>query len=215
MSDASLYECSPRFIKMRDERYGLNRELGFSLSLPVVKITSLFDLKEKVLDGVYEVFSEKDEQLLERMTYYQGKKQGKHVLFFSSGGLAAERWYVDDCLWGRAFDYFPEGTVRAEYGYKQGRQHGLIRMWRPDGTLQMKGNYCDGALDGTFELLDEEERPTRIVHFSEGKRSGPDSGFSEDGYLLFLDMWKRGVRQPDGFIDYIERFVESEILRSK
>ena len=156
--------------------------------------------------------TDKDNLLVERWMCHEGMKQGCFQCFFPSGILAAERWYVDDCLWGRALDYFPEGSLKAQYGYKNGQLHGAWRVWRQDGSLQIKGMYVDGLPHGSFELRDKEGAFQRQTHFERGRRNGADAGFSEDGYLLFLDMWDQGLRQKNGFIDCIERYLKSEIV---
>lgn len=208
-SSNPVYESSPFGVRIQDAQYELMSEKPFSKELP------LFQISEKevstIQNGICELHDLKDGALIARWMVYEGKKQGVCTYFFPAGQVSAECWYVDDLLWGKALEYFPEGMAKASYGYHKGMLHGPFRTWSREGTLQLKGKYVDGLPHGVFEQLDREGQWRRCTHFSNGRRHGADSGFSEDGYLLFLDMWKDGVRQNSGFVDCVQRYLEAEI----
>lgn len=159
----------------------------------------------RIVDPTYEL------DVVREGTLESTPRQGCFQLCFPSGTVATERWYVDGLLWGRAVDFFLIGAPKTEFGYKKGLLHGPFRSYLPNGKLLALGAYCDGVAHGQFVLCERGEI-VRSVWFDRGKRSGGDAGFTEDGYLLFLDMWQKGKKLETGFIDCIERYLEAEIV---
>lgn len=200
---AALYEYFPDRLCLKDALYDLDRTDVFTPSLSVCEFLEHGSMK----DCIVERYVSCQKVLLERYGLYGGRKHGRFELFFPSGVTASERWYVDDMLWGRALDYYSEGNVRIDFGYKKGCLHGPFRLLREDGSLSVKGSFCEGLAHGMIELFTKDGLLIRSTSFVNGRRCGADAGLSDDGYLLFLDSWVGGQKRPTTFCDCIERYV--------
>lgn len=59
---------------------------------------------------------------------------------------------------GKRFDFFDDGTVKAEGSMKDGQLHGAWRWYRRDGTLMRTGRFTQGRQTGTWETWDSDGR---------------------------------------------------------
>lgn len=203
---AGDYLFSQELLRMCDPFLQLNYTRAFDPPLPLLRRES----REKAgreESGLVERYSAKSGRVLEQYAQVEGKRQGRCLLFFPSGQVASERWYKDDIVWGRAIDYFQNGTIQSRFGYKNGRLHGPFSTWHESGNPLVEGFYDEGMPDGTFAVKNGEGLVRRSTHFTKGKRDGSDAGFSDDGYLLFLDTWVMGERKKSPFKDYIEQYL--------
>ena len=136
-----------------------------------------------------------DGTIVFKTTHKNGMLHGPSYGFFSSGGCATERWCFQGLCHGRALDFDPSGMTLSQRGYVHGRLMGPYRRWYPNGTLQLSGAFVDGLPEGLFELYHDDGGIIRTTKFTHGRRDGADIGWTEDGYLLFCEMWKAGDRQ--------------------
>jgi antitoxin component YwqK of YwqJK toxin-antitoxin module len=44
--------------------------------------------------------------------------------------------------------YHPNGQLRSEYLYVDGKRHGIMKWWYQDGQLESEHPYVDGKLHG-------------------------------------------------------------------
>jgi antitoxin component YwqK of YwqJK toxin-antitoxin module len=204
-SKETLYEFSQEQFSLKDELFERDYSVSFSPILPLVKQRK--GSIKKVETGFIEIYTSKHEVLLEQYALICGKKQGRFLLFFSTGQVASERWYIEDVLWGKAIDYFPNGKKKVSFGYKDGKLHGPFLMWNELGVSLLQGYYKAGIAEGAFQVKNGEGLLIRTAHFKNGKRDGIDAGFADDGCLLFLDKWAMGEKKKSSFNDILERYL--------
>ena len=59
---------------------------------------------------------------------------------------------------GKRFDYYGDGTVKAEGSVKDGQLHGKWKWYRQDGTLLRTGQFRAGEPTGVWETWDRDGR---------------------------------------------------------
>lgn len=127
---------------------------------------------------------------------------GPSRAYFANGTLASERWFYQGKAHGQSLEYSISGSLLSRKGYVQGRLEGKYLLWHSSGKLQLSGFFHNGLPDGLFELFHTDGLPLRTVTFTGGHRNGLDTGWTEEGYLLFCELWAEGDRQrnilPDG-----------------
>ena len=195
----TMYHFSSDRFQIEDEKFQLSYSLDFTPPLRTVL--------ENEMDGLVERYSKKGNTLLEKYGVYHGKKHGQFLLYFSSGQIASERWYIDGVLCGKALDFFSNGKEKASFGYKNGLLHGPFLEWHESGPLLLQGGYQNGLAQGTFLTRNAQGFLTRTTSFEKGRRNGVDAGMSEDGYLLFLDKWSMGEKTKSSIVDCLERYL--------
>ena len=57
---------------------------------------------------------------------------------------------------GKRFDYYDDGTVKAEGSVKDGELHGKWKWYRKDGSLMRTGQFRLGAQTGVWETWDRD-----------------------------------------------------------
>ncbi|PWK54370.1 hypothetical protein [Pleionea mediterranea] len=141
----------------------------------------------KNLNGVIE-FS-KDGQLAYRLSFKDGKFDGKQQLFHSSDAICAEITYQDNVpvdsykVWSKdgtlnfdsqmvngKFDgeykvYGPTGELVQDAKYVQGRLNGQALFYDANGDLLAEGNYNKGQKHGRFFMTDKDGKPLLDVEF--------------------------------------------------
>jgi hypothetical protein len=99
----------------------------------------------------------------------------------------------------------PWGTVveRVSYYLKDGKEveHGEQESFSPDGSIQSRGRYVHGKMDGPYVLYyDGAGRKETEVSYVAGLEHGPFRTWSPDGELLFEGTWNNG-KMWDGWFD--------------
>jgi uncharacterized protein YdhG (YjbR/CyaY superfamily) len=66
---------------------------------------------------------------------------------------------------GKRRDYYDDGTLKAEGGWKNGQLHGKWRWYRQDGTLMRTGEFKAGVQVGTWETWARDGRLVKRTKF--------------------------------------------------
>lgn len=66
---------------------------------------------------------------------------------------------------GKRRDYYGDGTLKAEGGWKNGRLHGKWRWYRQDGSLMRSGSFKAGAQVGTWQTWARDGRLVKTTKF--------------------------------------------------
>ena len=127
--------------------------------------------------------------------YKNGCLHGPSRAYFHDGVLASERWFYNGQAHGRSVEYAPSGQMLSRKGYYQGQLEGECFRWHPNGKLQLSCSFRKGMPEGCFELFGSDGLSLRSVAFTRGRRDGLDTGWTEEGYLLFCELWASGEKQ--------------------
>jgi len=98
---------------------------------------------------------------------------------------------------------FPDGRVRSEIEVNAfGFPHGLSREYYPNGKLKAERRYRDGRLEGVSRLFHEDGGIMTEWHYREGKRDGPARGYYPNGKLKDKGFYKNDKLEGDVFKYY-------------
>lgn len=70
--------------------------------------------------------------------------------FYPDGKLKLETETRDSVRWGRATEYYENGSVKAKYNFVKGEVDGIYRLFYPDGQVMGVENISKGLLHGDF-----------------------------------------------------------------
>jgi antitoxin component YwqK of YwqJK toxin-antitoxin module len=102
-------------------------------------------VKESVMDGHSQSYSNKDYKLTEEGNYKNGKKEG---------------------VWK---DYFPGGKMSAVVtNYKNGELDGVMQEFDRSGKIISETNYSKGLKNGKFTVYNSDGKPVVQKVFSNG-----------------------------------------------
>ena len=160
-------------------------------------------------------------QLIEKISYKDGLKNGKFTGYYENGQTKHIRTYKDDKLEGKFADYTESGQILRKQGYVNDLLDGPSKEWYLNGEVKVKTAYKQGKLDGDFMSYDSLGRKVtkgeyemrlkagdwlawypsgkkkeRSSYFS-GKANGPYTLWDEEGRIIkegeYSDDLKHGV----------------------
>ena len=126
-----------------------------------------------------------------------GRLHGPSRAYFHDGVLASERWFYEGQAHGRSVEYASSGQMLSRKGYYRGQLEGEYLRWHPNGKLQLSASFRGGIPEGSLELFHSDGLALRSVTFTRGRRDGLDIGWTDDGYLLFCELWANGEKQRE------------------
>ena len=81
---------------------------------------------------------------LERIGYYEGKKNGPAYYWYANGSLMKTASYRENKLHGLLQGYYPNGNLRSEGYYEEGAPEGVHIKWYEHGQMARKRNLVAG-----------------------------------------------------------------------
>jgi antitoxin component YwqK of YwqJK toxin-antitoxin module len=89
--------------------------------------------------------------------------------YWPNGKVKWERSYKDGKLDGVSKEFDEAGTLREEENYNNGKKNGIYRSYYSDGTLRVEGNYKDGLKDGAETTHLRWENKKTVSTYQNGK----------------------------------------------
>jgi antitoxin component YwqK of YwqJK toxin-antitoxin module len=95
-------------------------------------------------------------------------------------------------------EYWPNGNLKANIPYKNGKAHGHVHGWHEDGTDAFKGHFNEGVKQGvhiTFYKVTEKEsnKMAHVFKYNEkGELDGDEETFHRTGRLFVVLPYKNG-----------------------
>jgi antitoxin component YwqK of YwqJK toxin-antitoxin module len=89
--------------------------------------------------------------------------------YWPNGKLRWERIYKDGKLDGVSKEYDEEGNLLEEIHFKDGKKDGLYRRYYSDGKLRTEGNYKNGLKDGIETTYLRWENKKTVSTYQNGK----------------------------------------------
>ena len=103
--------------------------------------------EQQPFNGYAVVYHEND-NLVEKIGFFNGKREGTYYRYFKGGAIKSEGYYVQNKLQGIKLNYFKNGNVFSESNYVSGQRHGLQKTWFLNGQLAKKKNLSKGREEG-------------------------------------------------------------------
>ncbi len=82
-------------------------------------------------------------------------------------------------------DFYPDGTLKAEGNYDNGKQTGVWKYYHSDGKTEQTGKFNkQGKLDGTWKWYFDNGQLLREENYRNGLKDGMSSEYDENGILI-------------------------------
>jgi len=150
--------------------------------------------KQGVQDGEWKFWDE-DTTLRWIKNYSLGKLHGESKWFFpKTGELKKLETYAMDLKDGVMEEYYEDGGLKKEIGYKEGKFHGAYKKYAEDSTQIMEKNYNKGIEDGASIYYYENGQMAYEQLFKNGKPDGTWNFYYENGNPKAIENYKRGKK---------------------
>lgn len=117
---------------------------------------------------VYELNEAKDTVFL--FGFYQGKRHGKWINFYSNGQKAEERFYDN------------------------GTKINTLKRWYENGQLQLQCKFIEGEYDGNYQEWYPNGQLYKDMHYKNGYEEGPQKMYYDNGKIRSNYVQKNGKR---------------------
>ena len=124
------------------------------------------------------------EEIRERISYKNGKKDGLHESFYENNQFKFGRNYKNGELDGLWVEYYENGQLNTKGDYKNGEMDGVQEWFYKNGKLSQKTNYKNGEMNGLYETYHENGLLMFQVHYINGKKEGVYKEYSSRGVLI-------------------------------
>jgi len=111
-------------------------------------------------------------QLIEKISYKNGQKNGKFTGYYENGQKKHIRTYKDDKLEGKFADYTESGQILRKQNYANDLLDGSSKEWYLNGEVKVKTSYKAGKLDGGFMSYDSLGRKVTKGEYEMGLKAG-------------------------------------------
>ena len=111
-------------------------------------------------------------QLIEKISYKEGKKNGKFTGYYESGQTKYIRTYKDDKLEGKYADYTESGQILLKQSCVNDLLDGASKEWYLNGKVKVKTSYTAGKLNGGFMSYDSLGRKETKGEYEMGLKTG-------------------------------------------
>ncbi|MBF0204369.1 MAG: hypothetical protein HQK67_08655 [Desulfamplus sp.] len=113
---------------------------------------------------------------------------GEHKEWYENGNLKEEGYYKDDYPQGLFKKYCEDGKLSEFYTYDNKKKNGEYETYycKTDTqiyTLEEKGTYVDGKIDGSRERYYSNGHIAEKITFKDGKYDGPYESYNSDGTI--------------------------------
>jgi antitoxin component YwqK of YwqJK toxin-antitoxin module len=168
-----------------------------------------------VLMASFSAFAGLDRDL--NQTDDQGQRQGYWIIKgymsdlgdYGPNATVEEGQYSNDLKEGVWKKYWPDGVVRSEITYSEGRPYGPYTIYYPNGQVEEQSTWHRNKNVGEFQRFYENGNPQQAFFFSDnGKRNGMQRYYYENGQLALEVTVLNGKEEGT-----MRRFYENGMLK--
>jgi antitoxin component YwqK of YwqJK toxin-antitoxin module len=126
------------------------------------------------------------------LTYPDGRalKHGRETTYYPDGTVKSERDFWEGRKQGRWASYFPGGRPETDLRYREGEPFGTWTRWYENGKKRSEVTYAEGA--------EGDEHPEAVFWHANGQMSarGPSDGGKRQAEWTF--WWPNGTKREQG-----------------
>lgn len=134
---------------------------------------------QPVKNGAYEFLNEHN--AVTKVTYKQGKKQGKEEIFYSDGELWEVNHYNRGVLSGMHQKWYSNGELAIQVKYVNGKKEGLQEEWYDSGVKWTEINFKNGVEEGPYKRYYKNGEVGKTGQSKGGRRVGKCLEYYDDG----------------------------------
>ena len=148
---------------------------------------SIFTYKNDKREGQYYIYDRHKQELKEKGTYVNGKKNGPFEIY-NENRLKEKGIYKNDHKDGLVdfyLTYRPNEYpfMSATLGEDNITYNGPFIHYRDNGSIYMKGTYVNGEKNGPFEIYYDDGKISEKGTFINGERNGPFIDYDKNGLI--------------------------------
>ncbi|MFH1622777.1 MAG: toxin-antitoxin system YwqK family antitoxin [Candidatus Omnitrophota bacterium] len=102
---------------------------------------------------------------LKEITIPEGPVKG----YYPNGNLRFESYYKNGKLEGKFKFYYESGILQTEKNYKNDKEEGLCKWYYENGNLESERNYKEGKLDGITKTYHEDGTLWTEEYYKDGE----------------------------------------------
>ena len=136
--------------------------------------------KNGFMDGQYRLYYPSG-SIKGEAYYLLGELHGPSSYYNEQGSLLAISWYVKGKQEGKTLQYYASGNLYSRQRYYNGEWHGLQEYYYEDGAKKTIMPYVHGRLHGQTLLYHDNGNLKREINFVDGKRKGVECHWNSDG----------------------------------
>jgi antitoxin component YwqK of YwqJK toxin-antitoxin module len=111
---------------------------------------------------------------------------------------------------GVSIEFYPDGTKRNIYRWKDGKENGLHTIWYEEtGLKKQQVNYSEGRMDGIAIEWHPDGYLKSLKHYAKGKKNGLFLSWHPNGQLSNAGFYEED--QPSGL--NIEKAPDGTLLK--
>lgn len=134
-----------------------------------------------------------------RTATQEGTKEGVEKVYHSTGQLAMEVNNTQGLRDGALHWYDTEGRHLEVMPYKNGKRHGLNRIFYENGNLRIEVTYVDDQKEGLEKFYFSSGKLASEVNYVKGKKEGLQKEYTIDGTLdndvMYVHGYKEGLKR--------------------
>ena len=109
----------------------------------------------KLYEGQWKYYHQASDKIMTIENYKKGKLEGLRSVYYLSGKIAEEAFYVANFKDGNYKKYSENGIVLEESVYKNNEYNGFAIFKDPDGTVVSKGQFKNGKKTGIWQFFEK------------------------------------------------------------
>lgn len=175
------YSLENGFLTLVDEELGLSFKEPFA----PMKVPTNPEQDQELKGGYLVKTSSIEEGILEgAYIEKEGKPDGQYLLFYPSGALKMETFYLSGALHGPSTFYNEDAVILTKSWFFHGKRQGKSYWYYPAKQLLSLQRFINGQWHGKQEYYYSDGTLKTIMHYNQGKLEGLTQLYSPKGKLI-------------------------------
>ncbi|MFH2144104.1 MAG: toxin-antitoxin system YwqK family antitoxin [Bacteroidota bacterium] len=150
----------------------------------------------------------------------QERKQGYWIIYDASNSFKLEEGkFLDNRKTGLWKVYYPEGKIKSEIPYINGKPDGYAKIYYENGNLSEEGIWKGTKWVGEYKYYHPNGNTAYLWQYNEtGKRTGEQKYFHENGKVMIEGNWDNGKEKgvikeyyDDGTLKAEKSFIDGKM----
>jgi hypothetical protein len=165
-ADPGCYSLKDQMLTIVDPELGLDIHQPFD----PIQVPKRPQNGQKLKDGCeLKVFFNERWTISECYIEKNGKPHGQCLLYYPSGTIKQEVFYLEGRLHGPSTFWSEKGMILAKSWFMEGKRQGKSQWYYPSGAIYSIQRFRDGLWEGQQEYFDEKGQVKRLMNYHKGR----------------------------------------------
>jgi antitoxin component YwqK of YwqJK toxin-antitoxin module len=155
------------------------------------------DLNGHDIVGDFEFFYDNGRLSRKGSSDAKANYQGLHRHYWPDGTLKGEYQYQNGRLNGEQKSYYQNGQLQRHQQWRNGSEFGLAESFHADGQLASRRTYGADGIEGLYETFHDNGKPEQKVNMLAGKYQGERLYWAKDGWLFSQEYYVDGNKHGE------------------